>query len=408
MSRALWLFRFASLPVLVASALVFLNGDAVAGELPESQPRIVYSCGFDFFLDICSMNPDGTDEIMLTDDGSNDHDPEVSPGGNEIVWTRFSDEIWVMKVDGSNPQLLVNVGVPAYAPTWSPDGSKVAFGCFDPNRVNLGGICMANRNGSGLQEIFVSAGATQPDWSPDGGKIAFESAAGQDHFDIYVLNLGTGQAVNITNTDPQDEHGARWSPDGSRIAFWSEPLPGEPLTNNIYTMDPNGANREVLYAPQFGTQPSSPAWSPDGTQIAAICDQTQATIREMCIIDVESGSLADDIELPLAPTHDSEGWSEPHWGSTGGAHQGDVDCDGAANSIDALKILRYVAGLTVSFSSPCLQIGEEYGDDPVRLWGDLDCNNDISAVDALKALRFVAGLSVTQNEPCVNLGDVLS
>jgi hypothetical protein len=108
----------------------------------------------------------------------------------------------------------------------------------------------------------------------------------------------------------------------------------------------------------------------------------------------------------MTPVYLSEGWLEPYWGYTGGAHTADVDCNGAASSVDSLKILRYSAGLSYTYSTPCLQIGDPYGD-PVELWGDLDCSGSINAVDALKGLRFVAGLSVTQNEPCIDLGQII-
>ncbi len=405
MSRTRHLARLAFLTLLALGALLTSRGQSTAGQLPQAQPLIVYSCGFEFILNICTMNPDGTGEVKITNDQGNDHDPEVSSSG-EIAWTRFSDQIWLMEVDGSQQRILGNFGVPVYGPTWSPDGSKVAFGCWDPAHITVSGICTANKNGSNIQMAYVSDGATQPDWSPDGQKIAFQSPAGQDHFDIWILNLQTQQAINVTNTDPQDEHGPRWSPDGSKIAFWGETLPSEPQAGaNIYTIDPNGANREKVLSPQFYTAVSSPAWSPDGMQIAAVCDDTPSSIREMCIADVSTGDIVDNVELDTAAL--SEGWSEPYWGYTGGAHTGDVDCNGGANSVDSLKLLRYNAGLPYAHSSPCLEIGDEYGD-PVHLWGDLDCSGVINAVDALKALRFVAGLPVAQTEPCIDLGQILT
>jgi Tol biopolymer transport system component len=399
--------QYARLGLLTALALVVLHvstRESFAGQLPQAEPLFVYSCGFDFTLNICRVNPDGTGEIMITNDPGNDHDPEVSSAG-EIAWTYLSDQVWIMNADGSGRRNLGNFGVPVYAPTWSPDGSKLAFGCWDPAHLTDSGICIANKTGTGLDMVYVSSGATQPDWSPDGQRIAFQSAAGQDHFDIWVLNLQTEQAINITNTDPQDEHGPRWSPDGSKIAYWGETLPAEPQQGaNIYLADANGANREAVLSPTFYTAVSSPAWSFDGTQIAAVCDDTVSSIREMCIADVATGNIIDNIELDTPAL--SESWMEPYWGYTGGAHTGDVDCNGAASSVDSLKILRYNAGLSYAHSTPCLEIGDPYGN-PVELWGDLDCSGAINAVDALKALRFVAGLSVSQSEPCIDLGQII-
>ena len=384
---------------LVVAGVWLSGGTASAGQLPLPQERIMDACGFDFVLDICSMNPDGTGEVQLTNDPGNDYDPEVSPSGQRIAWTHLSDQVWVMNVDGSNPHILRDFGAPALAPTWSPTGTMLAFGC--PNQ----GICTANADGSNLELVYESLGATQPDWSPNGSKIVFESAAGQDAADIYVLDLQSTQAINVTNTADVDERGPRWSPDGQTIAFWGEFLPGEPPSNGLYTIDANGANRQRLFAPMFFSQPSSPAWSPDGSLIAMVCDQLVTANREICLVNAEAGGLANVVGV--AQAHPSEGWSEPFWGSTGGTQQGDVDCDGSAGSVDSLKILRYVAGLGVTHNNPCPEIGDDIGGDAPALWGDLDCNGVVNSVDALKGLRFLAALPVVQNEPCWDLGSIV-
>ncbi len=80
--------------------------------------------------------------------------------------------------------------------------------------------------------------------------------------------------------------------------------------------------------------------------------------------------------------------------------QGDVDCNLAVNSVDALKELRFVAGLGVSQPEGCPAIGSAGG----NIWGDVDCNGVVNSVDALKVLRHVAGLNVSQDEPCPNIG----
>lgn len=83
--------------------------------------------------------------------------------------------------------------------------------------------------------------------------------------------------------------------------------------------------------------------------------------------------------------------------------QGDVDCNGVANAVDSLKILRYVAQLTVAQGPDCPLIGAEVA----SFFGDVDCGGAVNSVDALKVLRFVAQLSVAQTEPCPDIGEGL-
>jgi len=58
---------------------------------------------------------------------------------------------------------------------------------------------------------------------------------------------------------------------------------------------------------------------------------------------------------------------------------GDVDCSGDLDSVDALRILRHVV---------------ELGADPAcMVRGDTNCDGVIDATDALRVLRNVAGIS---------------
>jgi len=82
--------------------------------------------------------------------------------------------------------------------------------------------------------------------------------------------------------------------------------------------------------------------------------------------------------------------------------QGDVDCSGGVNAVDALKLLRRNAGLSVSQHEPCPPIGAL-----TPPFGDVDCANAVNSVDSLKVLRYNAGLSVAQVEPCPDIGSPL-
>jgi hypothetical protein len=88
---------------------------------------------------------------------------------------------------------------------------------------------------------------------------------------------------------------------------------------------------------------------------------------------------------------------------------GDLDCDGDADTVDALKALQSVAGLPVNqqgcpeFEGAAFAVDED--DNGVEvLWGDLDCDGDSDSVDALKALQNVAGLPAPVPADCHDLG----
>jgi glucose/arabinose dehydrogenase len=81
---------------------------------------------------------------------------------------------------------------------------------------------------------------------------------------------------------------------------------------------------------------------------------------------------------------------------------GNVNCDGAVNSVDALGVLRHSAALGVVQNEPCLDIGlpRLLAPPDNRLMGDVNCSNAVSSVDALLILRAVAGLPVNVLPPC--------
>jgi hypothetical protein len=70
------------------------------------------------------------------------------------------------------------------------------------------------------------------------------------------------------------------------------------------------------------------------------------------------------------------------------------------DAVDALLVLRYVAGLSVTQNEQCQDIAT--GGPPLQ--GDIDCDGDVDAVDALRILRFVAGLDPNLPPGCPPIG----
>jgi dipeptidyl aminopeptidase/acylaminoacyl peptidase len=113
--------------------------------------------------------------------------------------------------------------------TMTKDGSRAAFTVtsIEPDEVNkqdykyLTQIYSISTSGSELplQLTTSKEGASQPSWSPDGTRLAFVRAV-EGKAQIFVLSLKGGEPVQITKY----KYGAsnpKWSPDSKKILFSS-------------------------------------------------------------------------------------------------------------------------------------------------------------------------------------------
>ncbi len=186
-------------------------------------------------------------------------------------------EIYVMNVGGSGLIQLTNHPAWDKSPSWSPDGSRVAF-LSDRDQDGYEELYVINADGSGLTKLIYSPdwGVGDYTWSPNGSRIVFAyfsygasvTDATDDVSDIYVVNTDGSGLTNLTNTnDPEWDEGASWSPDGSRIEFVSD----RDGNWDIYLVNADGTGITKI-TNQTGNQ-SNAVWSPDGTKIAFSSDQ---------------------------------------------------------------------------------------------------------------------------------------
>jgi Tol biopolymer transport system component len=201
-------------------------------------PIVLAACGGS-----SSDGPNGppalTNTIVFVTDRSGVHDLHLMHGNGDVV------------------QLLATTPGPKTDPVISPDGKKIVFTLGTVQTSSASPLWIVNSDGAGLRQLTTDGAIDyRPTWSPDGSQIAFVSTR-DGNPEIYVMNAdGTGQ-TNITN-DAANDNSPSWSPSGSAILFDSDRNPAAGTA--IYTMTAAGGSVTPLVAGY------NPEWSPSGTR----------------------------------------------------------------------------------------------------------------------------------------------
>ncbi len=107
-----------------------------------------------------------------------------------------------------------------------------------------------------------------PAVSPDETKLAFSSRR-SGFWDIYVMDLTTGEITQVTNSNEYDGH-PTWSNDGQWLAF--ETYAEDRFEINIISLT-NAGDPPILLTDDAGNN-HSPSWSPLGREIAFVSDRS--------------------------------------------------------------------------------------------------------------------------------------
>lgn len=157
------------------------------------------------WIEIFSMNTDGSDAHQISNLKSVSTFPSFSPDGKKIVFRQVIDgkafnwdlsnternsEIFVMNSDGTNVMNISNNAAFDGWPVWSSDGSKILFASNRNGPANTSQIFMVDADGKNLQQLSDGPnGFAQPSMSPDGHSVAT--------YNFYETNVYESGCISV-------------------------------------------------------------------------------------------------------------------------------------------------------------------------------------------------------------------
>jgi Tol biopolymer transport system component len=168
----------------------------------------------------------------------------------------------------------------------SPDGASIAF---DSDREGTRAVFVADADGHNVHRVSGEGFAAVPTWSPDGSELAFVKGEDNDPqvWNLWTTDLQTGKLQRLTSYTEGQPWGGSWFPDGTRIAYSHE--------TELVVMNLDTGARRVFTTPISGQPIRTPAVSPDGRRIIF-----QVSHDGAWLLDLRNGSMRRVLDDPTA------------------------------------------------------------------------------------------------------------
>ena len=262
----------------------------LTGERGLPQGRLAFVSGTADRKEIYLMDLGGQAK-QLTRLGTLSLTPAWSRDGSEIFFCSYRGgfpALYAVQPGSGQVRKLASHGTLNITPAAGPGGLLAATLNKDKDQE----IYLLDRQGNIRQRLTNSPGIdVSPTFSPDGSQIAFVSnRAGSPQ--IFIMSSSGGPARRLTMSGSYNVSPA-WSPKGDLIAYAGRASGGF----QIFVISPQGGNPRQLT--QEGSN-ENPSFSPDGAFIA--CSSTRDGKPAIYVVNVKTGSATRVTNLPGAQT----------------------------------------------------------------------------------------------------------
>lgn len=254
----------------------------------NSQEMVIFSFEEDGNAHLFAYIPEKMPLTRITSGDWDDITPSPGPDGTKIAFSSNRNGFWdLYLLDLSSGEVTQLTDTPEYegAPTWSPDGSFMAFEAYANENLEII-VGPANDPLNDSVHLTTSPAADHsPAWAPGGRQIAYVSEG-----EIILADLdrtGDERFRNLSDTPLASESHPVWSPDGDRLAWASS---SQTIgRSGIYIWD----SRRNLPAVWLGDG-DYPAWNAAGNQIIT-------TVAAPNAVYITTYSPEGNLLLPLTP-----------------------------------------------------------------------------------------------------------
>jgi dipeptidyl aminopeptidase/acylaminoacyl peptidase len=271
------------------------------------------------------IGPDGQDESLLFDDFPVAA-PQWSPDRRYITFfdggagRSAVTTLYLFEYRTGNLEIISDWAAPDPFIAWNADGSRLAFvvnaatsdmkpsdrtrlALFDPAALKLDLLPLPSSDAKSASELD---GITSPTWSPDGDQLAYVAIWRADppephntngFADVYVTDLTTGTARNLTDHAIPRAAYVTWSPASDDLLVWESRVGvawADSAETAIWLLSASTGERLRLTSRADTT--GWPSWSPDGQSYAVVAGGFTIVLRTLTGTEL----IRAEAEWPLA------------------------------------------------------------------------------------------------------------